>query len=51
MEIPDVLINQMLDYFLNQIEAGDTEAEELLDELIELHDETLQVEEELKLSL
>jgi predicted PilT family ATPase len=36
MEVPNGLMNKVLSYLLQQAEAGDTEAEELLDELNEL---------------
>lgn len=48
MEIPGILLNKVLNYLLHQADAGDTEAEELLDELNELN-ESVQAEEELKL--
>lgn len=35
MEIPNALLNKILNYLLRQADAGDTEAEELLDELNE----------------
>jgi len=36
MEIPNQLANKVLNYLLRQADEGDTEAEELLDELNEL---------------
>lgn len=36
MNIPNGLVNKVLNYLLAQADAGDTEAEELLDELNEL---------------
>ncbi|MBD2097368.1 hypothetical protein H6F90_19905 [Trichocoleus sp. FACHB-591] len=36
MNIPNGLVNKVLGYLLRQADAGDTEAEELLDELNEL---------------
>lgn len=47
MEIPNALLNKVLNYLLRQADAGDTEAEELLDELNELN-ESVQAEEGLK---
>lgn len=38
MEIPNTLLNKILSYLLSQADAGDTEAEQLLDELNELSD-------------
>jgi len=37
MEIPNKLANKVLNYLLQQADEGDTEAEELLDELNELN--------------
>lgn len=48
MDIPSALLNKVLNYLLRQADAGDTEAEELLDELNELN-ESVQAEEKLKL--
>lgn len=36
MEVPNALMSKILSYLLQQADAGDTEAEELLDELNEL---------------
>ncbi|WP_277876088.1 hypothetical protein [Chroococcidiopsis sp [FACHB-1243]] len=36
MEVPNELMNKVLSYLLQQADEGDTEAEELLDELNEL---------------
>ncbi len=47
MDIPSGLVNKVLNYLLRQADAGDTEAEELLDELNELN-ESVQAEKELK---
>jgi uncharacterized protein YoxC len=47
MNIPNELVNKVLNYLLRQADAGDTEAEELLDELNELN-ESVQAEKELK---
>lgn len=47
MEIPSALLNKVLNYLLRQADAGDTEAEGLLDELNELN-ESVQAEAELK---
>ena len=49
MDIPNRLVNKVLNYLLRQADAGDTEAEELLDELNELN-ESGQADEELKSS-
>jgi hypothetical protein len=49
MDIPNGLVNKVLSYLLRQADAGDTEAEELLDELNELN-ESAQADEELKSS-
>ena len=38
MDIPNGLANKVLNYLLAQADAGDTEAEELLDELNELNE-------------
>lgn len=38
MEIPNGLANKILNYLLQQADAGDTEAEELLDDLNELNE-------------
>jgi hypothetical protein len=38
MDIPNRLVNKVLSYLLRQADAGDTEAEELLDELNELNE-------------
>lgn len=38
MEIPNTLLNKVLNYLLRQADAGDTEAEQLLDELNELNE-------------
>lgn len=38
MNIPNELLNKVLNYLLRQADAGDTEAEELLDELNELNE-------------
>ncbi len=38
MEIPNALANKILNYLLRQADAGDTEAEQLLDELNELNE-------------
>jgi hypothetical protein len=38
MEIPNPLANKILNYLLRQADAGDTEAEQLLDELNELNE-------------
>lgn len=38
MEIPNTLLNKILNYLLRQADAGDTEAEQLLDELNELNE-------------
>lgn len=40
MEIPNTLANKVLNYLLRQADAGDTEAEQLLDELNELNEPT-----------
>lgn len=48
MDIPSALLNKVLNYLLRQADAGDTEAEELLDELNELN-ESVQAEEKLEL--
>ncbi|MBD2121041.1 hypothetical protein [Trichocoleus sp. FACHB-262] len=49
MDIPNGLVNKVLDYLLRQADAGDTEAEELLDELNELN-ESAPADEALKSS-
>jgi hypothetical protein len=38
MDIPNELVNKVLNYLLRQADTGDTEAEELLDELNELNE-------------
>lgn len=38
MDIPNRLVNKVFDYLLRQADAGDTEAEELLDEMNELNE-------------
>ncbi|GEM_PF-6795706 len=37
MEVPNALLNLVLDYLLRQADTGDQEAEALLDELNELN--------------
>jgi hypothetical protein len=49
MDIPNRLVNKVFDYLLRQADAGDTEAEELLDEMNELN-ESGQADGELKSS-
>lgn len=44
MDIPNGLVNKVLNYLLRQADAGDTEAEELLNKLNELN-ESVQPEE------
>lgn len=46
MDIPNELANKVLNYLLRQADEGDTEAEELLDELNEVN-EPVQVEKQL----
>lgn len=38
MEISNTILNKVLNYLLRQADAGDTEAEQLLDELNELNE-------------
>lgn len=42
MEIPKLLANKILDYLLRRADAGDTEAETLLDEFNEVVDELVE---------